>query len=86
MVDIVPVISTLKEIDDICSEKKVNGKRVTGFNVWAPEVVTVMETICDGHFLVRSFRYIGIRRTVLPEIEDQKKQRSKMSRILKKLV
>ena len=85
MVDIVPVKSTLKEIEDICSGKKVNGKRVSGFNVWAPEVVAIMETVCDGRFLVRGFRNIDIRRIVLPEIKDQKKQSSKMSRILKKL-
>jgi hypothetical protein len=85
MVDIVPVKSTLKEVEDICSGKKVNGKRVTGFNVWAPEVVSIMETVCDGRFLVKGFRNIDIRRIVLPEIKDQKKQSSKMSRILKKL-
>ena len=85
MVDIVPVKSILKEIEEICSGKKVNGKRVPGFNVWAPEVVTIMETVCDGRFLVKGFRNIDIRRIILPEIKDQKKQSSKMSRILKKL-
>ena len=85
MIDIVPVKSTLKEIEDICSGRKINGKRVSGFIVWAPEVVAIMEAVCDGRFLVWGFRNIDIRRIVLPEIKDQKKQSSKISRILKKL-
>ena len=50
MAGIVPVKSTLEEIGKICSPKKVDGKTVTGFNVWAPREVLIMETVCDGRY------------------------------------
>ena len=85
MVDIVPVKSALDEIGKICSGKKVNGKTVTGFNVWSPDVVLIMETICDGRYFVNGFRNKDIGKTIFPEIKDHKKLSSKVSRTLKKL-
>ena len=85
MVDIVPVKSTLDEIGRICSGKKVNGKKVTGFNVWDPEVVLIMETICDGKYFINGFRNKDIRRAIFPNIKDLQKLSSKTSRTLKKL-
>lgn len=85
MVDIVPVKSTLKEIDTICSGKKVDGKRVSGFNVWSPEVCLIMETVCDGKYLISGFRNKDIGKTILPGIGDRKKRSSKTSRIIKKM-
>ena len=69
MVDIVPVKSVLKEIENVCSGKTINGKKVAGFNVWSPDVVCIMEAV-------------GF---ILPKVKDTKKRSSKTSRILKKL-
>ena len=85
MVDIVPVKSTLEEIGKICCKKKTGKKTVTGFNVWSPEVVLLMETVCDGRFLISGFCNKDIRKTIFPGISDDKKRSSKTSRILKKL-
>ena len=85
MADIVPVKSTLDEIDKVCSGKKVDGKKVTGFNVWSPEVVRIMETVCDGRYLVNGFRNKDIGKTIFPSISDPRKLSSKVSRLLKKL-
>lgn len=85
MVDIVPVKSTLEEISKICSSKKVNGKTVTGFNVWSPETVLIMETICDGRYFINGFRNKDIRNIVFPDIKDTRKLGGKTSRLLKKL-
>ena len=85
MVDIVPVRSTLEEIGKICSGKKVNGKSVPGFNVWSPDVVLIMETVCDGRYLISGFRNKDIRQVILPGIKDPVRQSAKTSRILKKL-
>ncbi len=85
MTDVVPVKSTLDEIGKVCSGKKVNGKTVTGFNVWAPDVVLIMETICDGQYLINGFRNKDIRKSVFPGIKDPKKLSSRTSRLLKKL-
>ena len=85
MVDIVSVESTLKEIGTVCTGKSVDGKHVTGFNVWSPEVVCIMETICDGRYLVNGFRNKDIAKTIYPDIGNHKRLSSKTSRLLKKL-
>lgn len=85
MVDIIPVKSTLDEIGKICSPKKVGGKTVTAFNVWNPETVGIMETVCDGRFLIKGFRNKDIGKPIFPGIKDDQKRSSKVSRLLKKL-
>ena len=85
MVDIVPVKSTLDEIGKVCSGKKVDGKNITGFNVWSPDVVRIMETVCDGRYVINGFRNKDISRSIFPEVKDAKKRSSKTSRLLKKL-
>ena len=85
MVDIIPVKSTLDEIGKICSGKKVDGKKVTGFNVWSPEVVRIMETVSDGKYLISGFRNKDIGKTIFPAISNPQKRSSKVSRLLKKL-
>ena len=85
MVDIVPVKSTLDEIGKVCSGKKVDGKNITGFNVWSPDVVRIMETVCDGRYVINGFRNKDISRSIFPEVKDAKKRSSKTSQLLEKL-
>ena len=85
MADIIPVQSTLEEIGTVCGGKTVRGKRVPGFNVWAPDVVRIMETVCDGRYLINGFRNKDISQSILPDMKDARKRSSKTSRILKKL-
>ena len=85
MVDIIPVQSTLAEIGTVCGGKTVRGKRISGFNVWAPDVVCIMETVCDGRYLINGFRNKDISQSILPDMKDARKRSSKTSRILKKL-
>ena len=63
----------------------MDGKRVSGFNVWSPEVCLIMETVCDGKYLISGFRNKDIGKTILPGIGDRKKRSSKTSRIIKKM-
>ena len=63
----------------------MKGKTVTGFNVWSPETVLIMETICDGRYFINGFRNKDIRQLIFPDIKDQRKLGSKTSRMLKKL-
>ena len=85
MTDIVPVKSTLEEIGTVCSGKTVKGKKVSGFNVWSPDVVRIMETVSDGRYLISGFRNKDIAAAIFPDICDRKKLSSKTSRTLKKL-
>lgn len=85
LVDIVPVKSVQQQISSVCSGKTVKGKRVPGFNVWSPDVVRIMETVCDGRYLVSGFRNRDIGKAIFPGIQNAKKLSSKTSRTLKKL-
>ena len=60
-------------------------KHATGFNVWSPDVVRIMETVCDGRYVINGFRNKDISRSIFPEMKDAKKRSSKTSRLLKKL-
>ena len=57
----------------------------TSFNVWSKDVVRIMETVCDGRYLINGFRNKDISGTIFPEIKDHQKRSSKTSRMLKKL-
>ena len=85
MTDIVPVKSTLDEISKICSGKTIDGHRVTGFNVWSPDVVRIMETVCDGKYFINGFRNKDIGTIIYPNFESAKKRSAKTSSLLKKL-
>ena len=85
MVDIIPVKSTIDKIDKVSSSKTVGGKRVTAFNLWNPETVSLMEIICDGRFLIKGFRNKDIASSLFLKIEDSHKRSSKTSRLLRKL-
>jgi len=83
MTDIVPVKSIQGEIGKICSGKTIKGRHISGFNVWAPDVVCIMETVSDGRYLINGFRNKDIAGTIFAKIQDTKKRSSKTSRILK---
>ncbi len=83
--DIVPVKSTLEEIETVCCGKTVKGKKFPGFNVWALDVVRIMEVVSDGRYLINGFRNKDIVKAIFPDMQDAKKRSSKTSRTLKKL-
>ena len=85
MQDIIPIKSIEKEINKVCSRKTVNGKTVTGFNVWEPGTFLLLETISQGRYLIKGFSNRDIRTELFPQKTDVKKQSGKMSRLLCKL-
>ena len=85
MIDIIPVKSTLDKINKVSSPKKVEGRRVTAFNLWSPDMVTLMELLCDGRFLIKGFQNKDISSVIFSHIEDGQKRSSKTSRLFRKL-
>lgn len=85
MTDVVPVKSIQKEIGKVCSGKTIKGRHISGFNVWAPDVLCIMEAVSDGRYLINGFRNKDIAGIIFPKIQDAKKRSSRTSRILKKL-
>lgn len=85
MTDIVPTKSVLDEIGEICDGTTVNGKRVAGFHVWSPSVVCIMETVCDGKYIMNGFRNRDLREVVFAEQENEKKRSARTSRLIRKL-
>ncbi len=51
---------------------KNRGKKVPGFNVWAPDVVRIMEAVSDGRYLINGFRNKDIAQAILADIQDAK--------------
>ena len=85
MTDVVPVRSVQEEIGKLCCGKTINGRHVSGFNVWDPDVLRIMEAVSDGRYLINGFRNKDISGTIFPKIQDAKKRSSRTSRVLKKL-
>lgn len=83
--NIVPVGSIEREISEVCEKKSVQGKTVTGYNVWSRETLQLFETISDGKYLIRGFTNKDIRTVLHPQNPGDKKIRGKMSRTLSKL-
>ena len=83
--NIIPVKSLEKEIDKICSRKTVNGKTITGFNVWEPDTFQLFETISQGKYLIKGFTNQDIRAELFSKETDAKKQSGKTGRLLRKL-
>ncbi len=72
LADIVPVRSTLEETGTVCSGKTIKGKKVSGFNVWSPDVVHIMETVSNGRYLISGFRNKDIAKAIFPAIRNPK--------------
>ena len=85
MQNIIPVKSLEKEINRLCSCMKVNGKTVTGFNVWEPDTFLLLETISQGKYLIKGFTNRDIRAELFSPKPDTKKQSGRTSRLLRKL-
>ena len=86
MQNIIPVKSLEKEINRLCSCMKVNGKTVTGFNVWEPDTFLLLETISQGKYLIKGFTNRDIRAELFSTKPDTKKQSGKTSRLTYKSV
>lgn len=80
MQNIVPVRSALEKIDKVCSRKTVNGRTIPAINVWSPDFVRIMETVCDGKYILTGFRNKDVRNAFFPDIKDQTKCAAKTSR------
>lgn len=86
MHDIVPQQSLEKEVNAVCKRKTVNGKPVTGFNVWAPDTFLLFETISNGNYLIKGFTNLEIRKeTGRMDSTGKVTERNRMSRTLSKL-
>lgn len=86
LVDIVPVKSVQQEIASVCAGRIIKGKRIPGFNVWSPDVLLIMEAVCDGRYLIGGFRNKDIGKVIFPGIKDAKKRSAKTSRTIKNYV
>ena len=82
---IVPVKSVIEKIESVTGKKTVNGKTVTGLNVWDKKVYAQFQIISDGRFIIHGFKNSDVRDLLFPEIEDEKKQSAKTSRLIRKL-
>lgn len=85
MEGIVPVKSVIEKIERVTGKKTVEGKTVTGMNVWNKEIYRQFQIISDGRFLIHGFRNADVRDILFPEIMDQKKRSAKTSRLFRKL-
>lgn len=85
MCNIIPQKSVEKEINGICGKKIVKGKAFTGYNVWAPEIFLLFETISDGKYLIRGFTNQDIRKELYKGASDIAKVSGKTSRMIAKL-
>ena len=83
--NIVPAVSIEKEINEVCGKKTINGRTVTGYNVWSKDTMQLFETISDGKYLIRGFTNKEIRTMLYPKDSNDKKICGKMSRTLSKL-
>lgn len=85
LTDIVPTKSVIHEIGEVCTGKTISGRKVTGFNVWSPDFVHVMEIINDGKYSVKGFQNAEISALIFANIKDRKKRSAKTTRLIKKL-
>lgn len=85
MQNIIPQKSLEKEINGICEKKTIKGRVYTGYNVWAPEIFLLFETISDGKFLIRGFTNQDIRWILCKNNPNTAKARGQTSRTIAKL-
>ena len=85
MEGIVPVKSVIEKIEHVTGKKTVNGKKVTGMNVWNKDIYHQLQIIADGRFLIHGFRNRDVRDLLFPEIQEKEKRSAKTSRFFRKL-
>lgn len=83
--NIIPVKSTLEEIEAVCSHKTVKGKTYTGFNVWEADTLNMLKVIADGKYLLSGITNKKLRSELYPESCGEKKTIGRTTRLLKKL-
>ena len=85
MQDIIPAKTIEREINRICSRKKVKERTYSGYNVWAEDTTLLFETISDGKYLIRGFTNREIRHSIVKGDPDSAKVKGQISRELAKL-
>lgn len=85
LVNIIPVKSVQEEIQKVCTRKTEKGKVFTGFNVWEKDTLQLFRTISDGRYLLSGFTNKMIRQSIYPTSYNDRRNRNKMTRLLKKL-
>ena len=74
-----------REINSICSRKKVKGRTYSGYSVWSIDTTLLFETISDGKYLIREFTNHKIRHSIDRDNPDSAKVKGQTSRELSKL-
>lgn len=82
---VIPVKSVQGEIQEICSRKTEKGKVFTGFNVWEKDTLELFRTVSDGRYLLSGFTNKTVRQAIYPTSHNDKKNRGRTTRLLKKL-
>lgn len=85
MNDIVPTKSVITNIESACAKKNVDGKTVTGMNVWDRDIYHVLQVISDGKFIIKGFQNSDIRDLIYPKKLEESKKKSRTTRLLQKL-
>lgn len=83
--NVVPVKSSERLIEDLCSHVTWNGKRYTGINPWDKETFSLLTEIMNGKYLLKGFRNSDLSNILYGTTKPDRKKVSKTSRMLRKL-
>ena len=85
MQNIIPAKTIEKEINSICTRKKVEGRSYSGYNVWSAETFLLFEAVSDGKYLIRGFTNREIRHSMNRDNPDSARVKGQTSREFSKL-
>lgn len=85
MQNIIPAKTIEKEINSICTRKKVGGRNYSGYNVWSAGTFLLFEAVSDGKYLIRGFTNREIRHSINRDNPDSARVKGQTSREFSKL-
>ena len=85
MQNIIPAKTIEKEINSICSLKKLEGRSYSGYNVWSADTFLLFEPVSDGKYLIRGFTNREIRHSINRNNPDSAMVKGQTSREFSKL-